>query len=78
MPPLKVTKPLPPPIHTKFLERPFTSSLADLSQALMEETDMLEDVEVLTHEVGVSSKTVVVEVEVLLEAEERAHLPMLD
>lgn len=52
--------------------------LADLSQVLMEETDILEDVEVSTHGAVVNSKTVAVEVEVLLEAEERAHPRMLN
>lgn len=78
MPLLKVTKQLLPPTHTKFPERPFMLRLADLSQVLMEETDILEDVEVSTHGAVVNSKPVAVEVEVLLEAEERAHPPTLD
>lgn len=78
MQPLKVIRPPLLPTHTRFLERLFMSSLADLSQVLMEETDMLEDVEDLTHEAEVNSKTVAVEVEVLLEAGERAHPPTLD
>jgi len=78
MPLLKVIKLPLPPTHTKSLERQSTSSLADLSQVLMVETAMLEDVEASTNGVVASSRTVAVVAEALQEAGARAHPPMLD
>lgn len=74
----KVTKPLLPQTHTKFLERQSTLSLVDQSLVPMEEMDMLEDVEVSTNGVVVNSQTEAEVVEELPEVEAQGHPPMLD
>lgn len=74
----KDTKPPLPQIHTKFLERQSTLSLADQNLVPMEGTDMLEDVEVSTNGVAVNSQTEAEVVEELLAVEAQEHPPMLD
>lgn len=63
MPPQRVTKPLPLPTHIQLAARTSLLSHVDQRPMLMAETDTLEDVEVLTHEVVVADSKMIVKVE---------------